>query len=64
MHRFYGLALFIVGGGFLLIGAYSLYARYVGSLVDWQTMVYPAAGCLFGYLLAIAGYRMSRGDRF
>ena len=63
MHRFYGLVVFVVGGGFVLMGAYSLYTGYVIGVVDLPTMVYPAGGCLFGYLLAIAGYRMSNGDR-
>ena len=63
MHRFYGLVLFVVGGGFLLVGAYLLYTGYVGDLVDWQKALFPAGGCLFGYLLTIAGYRMSAGDR-
>ena len=62
MHRFYGLVLFVAGGGFLLVGACLLY--YVGGLVDWQKMLFPAGGCLFGYLLTIAGYRMSSEERF
>ncbi len=64
MNRFYGLVLFAVGGGFLLVGAHLLYTGYVGGLVDWQNMLYPAGVCLFGYLLTTAGYRMSCGDRF
>ena len=64
MHRFYGLALFLVGGGYLFVGAYLLYAAYVGGLVDWQHILVSAGGCVFGYLLTIAGYRMSMGDRF
>ena len=64
MHRFYGLVLFVAGGGFLLVGAYLLYTGSVGGLMDWQKMLLPAGGCLFGYLLTIAGYRMSAGDRF
>ena len=64
MHRFYGLVLFVAGGGFLLIGAYLLYIGSVGDLVDWRNMLFPAGGCLLGYLLTIAGYRMSVGDRF
>jgi hypothetical protein len=63
MYKLYGVVLFIVGGGFLLIGAYSLYVGYVGGLVDWRHILYSAGGCLFGYLLTIAGYRMSMGDR-
>lgn len=64
MYRLYGLVLFVAGGGFLLAGAYLLYTGYAGGLVDWQKMLYPAGGCLFGYMLTIAGYRMSTGDRF
>jgi hypothetical protein len=64
MNRFYGLVLFLVGGGFLLASAYLLYTGYMAGLVDWQNISYSAVGCLFGYLLTIAGYRMSSGDRF
>ena len=63
MHRLYGLVLFIAGGGFLLTGGYLLYTGYAGGLVDWQNMLYPAGGCVFGYLLVMTGYRMSAGDR-
>ncbi len=64
MHRFYGLVLFVAGGGFLLVGAHLLYTGSVEGLIDWQKMLLPAGGCVFGYLLTIAGYRMSAGDRF
>jgi hypothetical protein len=64
MHKFYGLVLFVAGGGFLLVGAYSIYTGYSEGLADWQNMLFPAGSCLFGYLLTIAGYRMSVGDRF
>jgi hypothetical protein len=65
MHRIFGIILFVVGIGFLLFGAYLLYTGYMGSgLVNWQNMLFAAGVCLFGYLLAIAGYRMSREERF
>ena len=65
MHRVYGLVLFVAGIGFLLFGAYLLYTAYMGSgLADWQNMLFAAGVCLFGYLLAVAGYRMSREERF
>ncbi len=43
------------------MGAYLL---YITGLLGWQEMLVVAAICLFGYMLAISGYRMSRGDRF
>ena len=65
MHRIFGIVLFVAGIGFLLFGAYLLYTGYMSSgLVDWQNMLFAAGVCLFGYLLAIAGYRMSREERF
>jgi hypothetical protein len=67
MYRVYGLVLFVVGIGFILLGGYLLYAGYIGytgSPLDWQSVLIVAGVCLFGYLLVIAGYRMSRGNRF
>ena len=64
MHRIFGIVLFVAGIGFLLFGAYLLYTGYMSNgLVDWQNMLFAAGVCLFGYLLAIAGYRMSREER-
>jgi hypothetical protein len=64
MHRIYGIVLFVVGVGFLMTGGYLLYTGYMNSrlLVDWQNVFFAAGVCLFGYLLAIAGYRMSREE--
>jgi hypothetical protein len=64
MHRLYGLVVFAAGGGFLLMGAYLLCTEYQIGAADPKTMMYVAGGCLFGYLLAIAGYKMSTGARF
>ena len=65
MHRVYGIVLFVAGIGFLAIGGYLLYTGYISSgLVDWQNMLFSAGVCIFGYLLIIAGYRMSSGERF
>jgi hypothetical protein len=65
MHRIYGIVMFAAGMGFLVLGAYLLYTGYMSSgLVDWQNMLFAAGVCLFGYLLTIAGYRMSREERF
>jgi hypothetical protein len=61
LNQVYGLVIFLVGLGFILLGAYLL---YVGGLLRWEEMLIVAAICLFGYMLAITGYRMSRGDRF
>ena len=61
MHRIYGLVLLVAGIGFVLLNAYLLYTR---SLWSWEDMLIVAGICLFGYLLTITGYRMSRGDRF
>lgn len=64
MHRIFGIVLFVAGMGFLLLGAYLLYTGYMSSgVVDWQNMLFAAGICLFGYLLSIAGYRMSREER-
>ena len=64
MHRIFGIVLFVARIGFLLFGAYLLYTGYMSNgLVDWQNMLFAAGVCLFGYLLAIAGYRMSREER-
>lgn len=65
MHRIYGIVLFVAGIGFLVIGGYLLYTGYISSgFVDWQNMLFSAGVCIFGYLLTIAGYRMSSGERF
>jgi hypothetical protein len=66
MHRIYGIVLFVVGMGFLITGGYLLYKGYMDSrlVLDWQNVLFAAGVCLFGYLLAIAGYRMSREERF
>ncbi len=61
IHQVYGLVLFLAGVGFILLGAYLL---YIGGLLGWEDMLIVAGICLFGYMLAISGYRMSRGDRF
>jgi hypothetical protein len=61
MHQVYGLVMFLAGVGFILLGAYLL---YVGGLLGWEDMLIVAGICLFGYMLTITGYRMSRGDRF
>lgn len=64
MHRIYGIVLFVAGVGFLLMGGYLLYTRYMSPILDWQNMLFAAGVCMFGYLLTMAGYRMSSGDRF
>jgi len=64
MHRVYGIVMFIMGVGFLIFGGYLLYVEYIGQLLDWQRLLFAAGVCLFGYLLSIAGYRMSSGERF
>lgn len=65
MHRIYGVVMFTAGVGFLVLGGYLLYTGYMSNgLVNWQNMLFAAGVCLFGYLLAIAGYRMSREERF
>ncbi|MBM4465553.1 MAG: hypothetical protein FJ014_08390 [Chloroflexi bacterium] len=65
MHRIYGIVLFVAGIGFLILGGYLLYTGYMDSrlVVDWQNMLFAAGVCIFGYLLAVAGYRMSREER-
>ena len=61
MHLVYGLVLLVAGVGFVLLNAYLLYTR---SLWSWEGILLVAGACIFGYLLAISGYRMSKGDRF
>jgi len=61
MHRVYGVVLLVAGVGFVLLNAYLLYTRCLWS---WEGILLVAGACIFGYLLAISGYRMSRGDRF
>ena len=61
MSQVYGLVIFLAGVGFILLGAYLL---YVGGLLGWEDMLIVGGICLFGYMLTITGYRMSRGDRF
>ena len=64
MHRVYGLVMFVAGVGCLLVGGYLLYTEYLASLFNWQDMLFAGGACLFGYLLIMAGYRMSTGERF
>ena len=64
MHYVFGIVIFVVGVVFILLGGYLLYTGYTGSLLGWQDMLFIAGVCLFGYLLVMAGYRMSRGNRF
>ena len=61
MHRIFGIVMFVTGIGFLLMGGYLLYTEYMDNrlLVDWEDMLFAAGICLFGYLLTVAGYRMS-----
>ena len=61
LDQVYGLVMFLAGLGFILLGAYLL---YIGGLLGWEDMLIVAGICLFGYILTITGYRMSRGDRF
>jgi hydrogenase/urease accessory protein HupE len=61
LYQVYGLVLFLVGVGFILLGAYLL---YIGVNLAWQKMLIVAGICLFGYMLAVTGYRMSRLERF
>jgi divalent metal cation (Fe/Co/Zn/Cd) transporter len=64
MHRVYGIVLFIAGTAFLLLGGYLLYTGYMSNGAEnWQNILFAAGVCLFGYLLSIAGYRMSREER-
>jgi len=66
MHRIYGIVLFVAGVGFLVMGGYLIYTGYMESrlFLDWQNILFAAGVCVFGYLLTIAGYRMSREERF
>ncbi len=61
LQQVYGLVMFLTGIGFILLGAYLL---YTGGLLGWEDMLIVAGICLFGYTLAITGYRMSRRDPF
>ncbi len=61
IQQIYGLVVFLTGIGYILMGAYLL---YITGLLGWQEMLVVAAICLFGYMLVISGYRMSRGNRF
>jgi hypothetical protein len=61
LSQLYGFVMFLAGVGFILLGAYLL---YVSSLLGWEEMLVVGGMCLFGYMLTISGYRMSRGDRF
>jgi hypothetical protein len=61
IQQIYGLVIFLTGIGYILLGAYLL---YIGGLLGWEEMLIVAGICLFGYMLTISGYRMSRGDRF
>lgn len=61
MNQVYGLVVFLVGIGFIVLGAYLLYV--VGTL-GWEDMLITGGICLFGYALTTTGYRMSRGARF
>ena len=60
LNQVYGLVMFLAGTGFILLGAYLL---YIGGLLGWEDMLIVAGMCLFGYMLTITGYRMSRGAR-
>jgi hypothetical protein len=64
MHRIFGIIMFVAGVGFLVLGAYLLYVGYMTNPINWQNLLFAAAVCIFGYLLTIAGYRMSREERF
>ena len=61
LNQIYGLVVFLVGIGFILMGAYFLFV--VGTL-GWQDMLIIGGMCLFGYLLTTTGYKMSTGGRF
>ncbi|MCK4450716.1 MAG: hypothetical protein KAX26_09005, partial [Anaerolineae bacterium] len=61
IQQIYGLVVFLTGIGYILMGAYLL---YITGLLGWEGILLVAGACIFGYLLAISGYRMSRGDRF
>ena len=60
-NQVYGLVMFLAGIGFISLGAYLL---YMVGLLGWEDMFIVGGICLFGYMLTITGYRMSRGDRF
>lgn len=66
MHRIFGIVLFVSGTGFLLMGGYLLYTEYMAgrTLLDWEDLLFATGISLFGYLLTITGYRMSREERF
>jgi hypothetical protein len=61
LQQIYSLVVFLAGIAFILLGAYLL---YISAALGWQDMLIVGGTCLFGYMLAITGYRMSRGDRF
>jgi hypothetical protein len=64
MHQVYGLVMFVAGVGFILLGAYLLgTGLYAGGLLAWDDKLLVAGICLFGYMLAVTGYRMSAGGR-
>jgi len=65
MHRIFGIVLFVSGIGFLLMGGYLLYTGYMAGRIflDWQDLLFSTGISLFGYLLTITGYRMSREER-
>jgi len=63
VHRVYGIIMFLLGIGFLLFGGYLLYIECISQLLEWQRLLLAAGVCLFGYLLSVAGYRMSGGER-
>lgn len=64
MHRVYGIVMFTASVGVLILGGYLLYTGYMNKPMDWQNMLFAAGVSVFGYLLSIAGYRMSREERF
>lgn len=61
LNQIYGLVVFLVGIGFIAIGAYLL---FVVGTVGWEDMLIIGGMCLFGYLLTTTGYKMSGGGRF
>ena len=61
LQQVYGLVMFLTGVGYIFMGAYLL---YISGLLNWEDMLIIGAICLFGYTLAVTGYRMSRGNRF
>jgi hypothetical protein len=56
--------MFTASVGVLILGGYLLYTGYMNKPMDWQNMLFAAGVSVFGYLLSIAGYRMSREERF